>query len=92
MIKIGDEVVAMKGSDDNNIYIYGHGTYKGREVINLVDEDDRKIVGSLDATKIDLNGEECFGFECWWVAKKQFDKMEKCGRQIKVVPVDFKTK
>lgn len=80
MNKIGDRVIAIRDSDENEVNIYGYGKYLG--------EKECPKLGGLLNPCIELeNGKIVWGCECWWGNADRIEKEIINGRKVNTVEV-----
>ena len=84
MVTIGDRVGAIQKADDDNVYLFGYGTYQGESV-------PPKNIGGFNLgipnpeIKLD-SGISVFGCECWWGPEEKVKEMVGGRIIIKVHP------
>jgi len=102
-VRPGSRVGAIHGTDNEKsgtIYIFGFGTYVGREVPNTaagafgkalreIAEEVPEVPDYLKNPKIVLdNGKVVWGCECWWGPEEQIKKRLEMYSEVVVVDID----
>jgi len=87
--KVGDRVGAISHEDNDNVFFYGYGFYRGVETPPR----DVKFMGQSITTpnpKIELeNGKVVWGCECWWGTEKQINThLAKMSKTKTIILVD----
>lgn len=74
-------VIAIQSSNDEEVLIYGYGTYLGNKPCPILD--------GIPNPCIELeNGNLVWGCECWWGDADHYEKEILNGRIIKIVPLE----
>lgn len=98
MPKIGDRVFAVRNSDKENVYLFGYGTYEGDKFpeyrFTKEELEKQPLLKNYKNPCIKLdNGDIVWGYECWWGAESQIEKLTGRGpnKNIIIVPVPVRT-
>jgi hypothetical protein len=79
---IGDRIGAIQQADDETVWLFGYGVYKGEHIppdgfLHYLERENPKI--QLD------NGKVVWGYQCWWGDE---EKVKEAIGNRKVVMVD----
>lgn len=81
MTEIGDRVFAISFADELTVYLFGIGTYNGRDTPPAFAE-----LG-LRNPRIDLDdGGTVWGYQCWWGPIEEWERTV-AGRKVVDVPL-----
>jgi hypothetical protein len=86
---IGTRVFAVRDEDEENVYLFGFGTYEGTEVPDAYATGLARHVreSGVPNPKIKLDdGSIVWGCECWWGAEKDFTSS---GKTVVKVDINF---
>lgn len=95
MHTIGDRVFAVRNSDKEHLYLFGHGVYEGEfepvEAAGWLADTMREIKAETEQVVLNPrirldSGEAIYGCECWWGSESQFESV---SRGLTVVPVSI---